>query len=107
MQKITHDEKSGFLYGSSTNISQSTKTTINILDQFREHKSVQPSTQKFNMSSSMKFTKLDKLMNQQDYVQWRRRFRGVIQRDDPGMMALKDAPEEAVDNFDECVTANP
>lgn len=57
-------------------------------------------------SSSANFSKIDKLVTPQDFVQWRRRVKAVISRDDPTYLLFQDAPEEGTEGYDSWVKAN-
>lgn len=44
--------------------------------------------------STLSFTKVEKLIKASEFVQWRRRVRAVIARDDPTLLCFKPMPPE-------------
>lgn len=57
-------------------------------------------------SSSLNFTKIENLTKPQEFMQWNRRVKEVIFRDDANILSLQPEPEVDADNHDEWITAN-
>lgn len=57
-------------------------------------------------SSSVKFTRVDNLVKPQGFVQWSRRAKAVIIREDPTLLLFKPQPAQEVENHTEWVSAN-
>lgn len=52
-------------------------------------------------SPSINFTKIDKVVKPKDVVQWRRRVKAVISREDPSLLSLEAEPDVNAEKHDE------